>query len=76
MKNVTLSIEEGVLARVRRYAAERETSLNALVREFLKSLAEKEDRARRARTRIRELSRRSAARVGERSWTRDDLHER
>jgi hypothetical protein len=76
MKNVTLSVEEDVLARVRRYASQRETSVNALVREFLRSLAEKEDRARHARAKLRELSRRSRARMGVRSWTRDDLHER
>ena len=76
MKNVTLSVEEDVLARVRRFAAQRDTSVNALVREFLKAIAEKEARARQARQRIRLLSQRSPARLGPRSWTRDELHER
>ena len=35
MKNATLSVDEGVLAVVRRYAAERDSSVNRLVREFL-----------------------------------------
>jgi len=34
MKNVTLAIEEKVLREARRYAAENDTTLNALVREF------------------------------------------
>ena len=76
MKNVTLSVDEVVLARVRRYAVERRSSVNALVREYLRTLAEKEDRAQSARKRLRELSRSSRARLGPRSWTRDDLHER
>ena len=40
MKNITLSVDEKVLAAVRRYSAERESSVNALVREFLTGLAE------------------------------------
>ena len=74
--NITLSVEETVLRAVRIYAAERGSSVNALVREFLGGIASREDRARRARERIRELSARSAARIGSRGWARDDLHAR
>lgn len=76
MKNITLSVDEKVLAAVRRYAAERDSSVNGLVREYLQKIAVSEDRARMARTRIRELSRRSAARVGSVTWRRDELHDR
>lgn len=76
MKNVTLSVDETVLAAVRRYAAGRDSSVNALVREFLGGIATREDRARRARRRLRTLSARSPARVGARSWSREQLHER
>lgn len=75
MKNLTLSIDEEVLAVVRRYAVDRSTSVNALVREFLTGIARREDRARQARKRLRELSEGSAARIGSASWTRDELHE-
>ena len=51
MKNATLSVDEGVLAVVRRYAAERDSSVNRLVREFLGGIATREDRAGRARQR-------------------------
>jgi hypothetical protein len=34
MKTITLSVDEKVLAAVLRYAAERNSSVNALVREF------------------------------------------
>ena len=76
MKNVTLSVDADVLAAARRYAAERDSSVNALVREFLTAIAHREDRAKRARQRIRELSESSEARIGSKSWSRDDLHAR
>ena len=76
MKNITLSVDEPVLKAAKLYAAERNSSVNALVREFLTSIAEREGRARKARRRIRQLSSRSKARVGRKSWSRDDLHAR
>jgi hypothetical protein len=76
MRNVTLSVEDDVLRAARRYAAERETSVNGLVREFLRDLAAREDRARQARQQIRRLARRSRAELGPKAWTRDDLHAR
>lgn len=76
MKNITLSVDEKVLAAVRRYGAERELSVNALVREFLTNIASQHDRARAARARLRELSAKSAGRLGTKTWTRDQLHER
>ncbi len=76
MKNITLSIDEKVLAKARRFAVEHNSSVNGLVREYLTSVAEREDRARQVRKRLRELSDRSGARIGARSWNRDELHER
>lgn len=76
MKNLTLSVDDDVLAIVRRYAAERRSSVNALVREFLAEIAAREDRSRAARRKIRSLSRRSKGRIGTTSWTREELHER
>ena len=66
MKNITLSVDETVLRTVRLYAAERGSTVNGLVREFLTGLANREDRTRRARRRILELSERSGARIGSR----------
>ena len=76
MKNITLAVEEEVLEAVRLYAAERKTTVNALVRAELKRIAQAEDRVARARRRIRELSENSRAGMGPVTWTRDDLHER
>jgi len=76
MKNITLAVDEDVLAAARRYAMERNSSVNALVREHLNEIARGEDRARSARERLLELSKRSRARIGGKSWTREELHER
>ena len=76
MKNITLAIDEKVLAVVRRYSAEHNRSVNSLVQEFLTNIAEREDRAKQARKNIRILSEQSTAKRGSRAWNRDDLYER
>jgi hypothetical protein len=76
MKNITLSVDENVLAAVRLHAAERNSAVSALVREFLAGLAAHQDRARRARARLRQLSARSQGQLGRRSWSREDLPDR
>lgn len=76
MKNVTLAIDESLLREARRIAADRSTTLNAMIREFLQELAERESKAARARERIVELCRESRAEIGPKTWTRDELHDR
>lgn len=76
MKNITLSIDENVLATVRRHAAERNSTVNALVRDYLTNLAAHEDRAQHARARLRQLSTQSQGRLGKKTWSREDLHDR
>jgi len=76
MKNITLAVDEKVLAVVRRYSAQHNCSVNSLVREFLTDIAEREDRAKQARKNIRKLSEQSTAKRGPGTWSRNDLHER
>ena len=59
MRNITLSVDEKVLATVRRHAAERNSTVNALVRDYLTTLAAHQDRAKQARMRLRQLSEQS-----------------
>lgn len=75
--NLTLSVEEEVLRRARVRAAERGTSVNALVRDYLARLAG-EQSGRSAAHNIVALAERSKASSGSggRTWTRDDLHDR
>ena len=76
MKNITLSVDENVLAAARRHAAERDSSVNALVRDYLTKLAAYENRADRARPRLRQLSGQSTGRLGKKTWSREELHGR
>ncbi len=76
MKHITLSVDDDVLAGARRYALEHDSTVNALVREYLTRLAAHTDNVRKARRKIRQLSERSEGRIGAARWTKDDLHER
>ena len=76
MKNVTIALDEKLVRESRRIAADRSTSLNAMIREFLTKLTERESHVAHARRRIVQLCRESRAETGSISWTRDELHER
>jgi hypothetical protein len=75
MKNVTLAIDEEVLRAARRYAANRDTTVNALVRDYLTSLVAFEEKAAKARERLVELSDTSEGRMGSWEWKRGDAYE-
>jgi hypothetical protein len=76
MKNITLSVDEAVLDKVRRIAADQKTTVNALVREYLTSVASREDRWAEAVRQMEVLAAQSKMVVGSRNWMRDDIHER
>lgn len=76
MKNITVSVDDETYRRARVKAAERDTSVSALVRQFLAELAGTEsetERLKREERAIREEIRtfRATDRL-----TRDSLHER
>jgi hypothetical protein len=76
MKNITLAIDEKVLREIRRYAAEHDTTVNALVRDYLTGLVDFENRATAARRRLGELSEKSTGRLGPNwKWNREDVYE-
>jgi hypothetical protein len=77
--NVTLSLPEDLVKRVRKIAVDCDTTLTGLVREYLSELARQDSAAGRKR-REREALERSFEqfqfRVGKKTWKRQDLHER
>jgi len=79
MKNITLAIHEDILRQARIYAAKHDTTVNALVRDYLARLAAEEDRekeAAAARKRLGELSEQSEGRLGPNwKWNREDAYE-
>ena len=76
MKNITLAVDEKMLAAVRRYAAANKTTVNALVRDALASIAKRGTKSDKAWDSLFELTDKEGAEIGERTWTRDDLYVR
>lgn len=77
--NITLSIDESLVKKVRRIAVERDTTLTGLIRDYLESLAAEEaasGRKRREREALERSFERFQFKVGKRAWTREDLHAR
>ncbi|MEQ1717423.1 MAG: DUF6364 family protein [Hyphomicrobium sp.] len=76
-KNITLAVDEDVLEKVRRVASDRNTTVNALVRDYLGRLALQQDRAANAREELIKLSQTSTWDPGsDRDWTREDIYDR
>jgi hypothetical protein len=77
MPNITLSVDDEIIKKVRKIAIDKNTTLTAMVRQFLTSVAamdaqEKNDAVKRLRKSFINLS----CDMSRRSWTREDLHER
>lgn len=77
-QNITLSLPRQLLRRVKRVAADRDTSVSALMTEALGRLADEDRRYSAARKRALAALRtaRSLGTRGRRTWARDELHER
>ena len=76
MKNITLSIDEAVLRSARKVAADRGTSVNALVRDYLAELGNKFKSAEDRLARLRAISEKEGFEVGPITWNRADIYER
>jgi hypothetical protein len=77
MKNITLAIDDEVLDRVRIVAAEKKTTVNALVREFLADLAGRDERLAEARKQLLRLMDTSKGRMApDWKFDREETHER
>ena len=72
MKNITLSADEALIEQARSVARERNSSLNALFREWLARLAQQEERA----ARLDELTERLAHADAGGHFTRDEMNAR
>ena len=77
-QNITLSLPRELLKRLKRFAADRKTSIFLLISEALARLADEDKRYSAARKRaMRALrSARSLGTGGRDTWSRDELHER
>jgi plasmid stability protein len=76
MANLTISIDEDLLKRARLRAIEQGTSVNAILRDYLEAYAGVRSLRERSIRDLVRLSKTARSRRGNRSWSRDDLHER
>ena len=74
MKNLTLRIDEDVLERARRFAAERGTTVARMVRDHLAAITDADDRAEEARRTLVELAERAGGRTVDWKWNREDIY--
>ena len=74
--NLTITVGDDILKRARIRALQENTSVNAILREYLESYAGVATRRRDAIEDLLSLSRSSEAGRGTARWTRDELHER
>ncbi len=75
-KNITLAVDEKVLRRVRKYAVEHDTTVNALVREALQRIADRAASQQQGWDDLFRLADQAKAEVGPITWKREDLYER
>jgi hypothetical protein len=76
-KNITMAIEEKLLKKARKIAIEKDTTLTGLIRDYLDTLVLREEHIKeKAIAELEGLMEGSVAEVGEKNWTREDLHER
>ena len=77
MTNLTLSIDEHILADARKTASTRDTSVAALVRDYITALAQSQRQsAANAADAWLDFCTNHPVRIGKRDWTREELHDR
>ena len=77
--NVTPSLDDELVKKVRKSAVDRDTTLTGMVRDYLERLAAEEassGRKRREREALEQSFRQFQFRVGKRTWKRADLYGR
>lgn len=77
--NVTLTLDDELVTKLERMAADQDTTLSGLVQAHLERLAENGRLLSRYQHDIRRLEdsfERFELHIGERTWTRADLHDR
>jgi hypothetical protein len=77
MKNITLAIDDEIIEKVRTYAAERKTTVNAIVRRHLEKIAAENDKRAEARLHLLRLAETSEGRMTPGYvWNREELYDR
>ncbi|MFH1983554.1 MAG: DUF6364 family protein [Pseudomonadota bacterium] len=77
MSNITLSVDDEVIKKVRKVAIDKNTTLTAMVREYLVEIANRDHHKKSETIQALEQSIRRLSRdMGIRQWKREDLYDR
>ncbi len=77
MPNITLSVDEEIIRKVRKIAIDRNTTLTQMVRDYLSSVASRNSTFKTNTLRMLEQSFEELNRdMGKRTWRREDLYDR
>jgi len=77
MPNITLSVDNEIIKKVRKIAIDKNTTLTAMVREFLISVTTWDAHGKNeAVKRLQKSFMKMSSDMGRRKWSRENLHER
>jgi predicted transcriptional regulator len=77
MRNITLSVDDEILDKVRIVAAQKRTTVNAMVRKFLSEVAGRDEKQAEARKELLRLMETSEGRMrADFKFNREETHER
>ena len=77
MSNITLSVDNEIIKKVRKIAIDKNTTLTAMVRDYLTSVATRDTQEKNeAIKKLRKSFKTKSRDMGQREWTREALHER
>ncbi len=77
MPNITLSVDDEIIKKVRKIAIDKNTTLTAMVRQYLTSVATKDAQEKNeAVKRLQKSFIKLSSDMGRRKWSRENLHER
>lgn len=76
MPNITLSVDETIIKKVKKIAIEKDTTMTAMIREYLGMVAKGDQSAREQAVEQLESSISKYGRDMSGSWTREELYER
>ena len=77
MSNITLSVDDEIIKKVRKIAIDKNTTLTAMVRDYLTSVANRDAQEKnQAIMKLRHSFKTMSRKMGRRKWNREILHER
>lgn len=77
MPNITFSLDEETTKKVRKIALEKDTTLTAMIKNYLSSVAKRDKKKKKTSLKKLKASFKTLSRdMGSRKWTRESLYKR